>query len=437
MSAQLLILNGLAQSDLNMNGFRLLNLDLSNLPIFGLPPTVTPPAHNFLNGWNQIGLAWSYAQVDFTDLSGSLTNAQQTAITQLGVITTGTWNGTQIDENHLPTLDGIRAPVSDMFFNNLKLTAVANPVAATDAVNLQTLQSLVSGFQPKAAVAAATTTNTHPAGLNPIDGYTPLVGDRILIKDQITGAHYQNGIWVAAAGSWARSSDGDAAGLVGALVPVLNGAVNGGTSWVQIAPAPIDITGPDDGTHEPLFVLFNHPQNIVAGAGLVLMGNVMSAVGTPNRIAVTSSIDIAANYAGQSSINTVGSVTSGIWLAKPVGPAYGGTGFINPSGGISLAGKFWTQQLGGPPITCDLIFQLSGSTELVLPLTGTLATLDGDETLTNKSIDASEIDTGFFNLAQGGTGATNALDAIKNLLPPMAGNAGLALRTDGVNTYWG
>jgi hypothetical protein len=56
--------------------------------------------------------------------------------------------------------------------------------------------------------------------------------------------------------------------------------------------------------------------------------------GTADRLSITDGdgiatnpvLDIASTYAGQASINTLGTVTTGTWAATPVGTAFGGTG---------------------------------------------------------------------------------------------------------------
>ena len=59
-------------------------------------------------------------------------------------------------------------------------------------------------------------------------------------------------------------------------------------------------------------------------------GIVASVSGTSGRITSTGGsdpvIDIASTYAGQTSINTIGTVTTGVWQATAVGPTFGGTG---------------------------------------------------------------------------------------------------------------
>jgi hypothetical protein len=55
------------------------------------------------------------------------------------------------------------------------------------------------------AVTAATTGNITLSGTQTVDGVGLIAGDRVLVKDQSTSA--QNGIYVAAIGSWSRASD--------------------------------------------------------------------------------------------------------------------------------------------------------------------------------------------------------------------------------------
>lgn len=84
----------------------------------------------------------------------------------------------------------------------------------------------------KQSVRVATTAAIALAGLQTIDGVVLVAGDRVLVKDQATGA--ENGIYVAAAGAWARATDADSGTKLnaGALVPVEAGTVNADTIWM-------------------------------------------------------------------------------------------------------------------------------------------------------------------------------------------------------------
>lgn len=84
----------------------------------------------------------------------------------------------------------------------------------------------------KQSVRVATTAAIALAGLQTIDGVVLVPGDRVLVKDQAAGA--ENGIYVAAAGAWARATDADSGTKLtaGALVPVEAGTVNADTIWM-------------------------------------------------------------------------------------------------------------------------------------------------------------------------------------------------------------
>lgn len=74
---------------------------------------------------------------------------------------------------------------------------------------------------------------------------------------------------------------------------------------------------------------------VANGTGIA---GVASVTGTTNRITVGGTvinpiIDIAATYVGQSSITTVGTITTGTWHGNVIGPTYGGTGLAAYSSG--------------------------------------------------------------------------------------------------------
>lgn len=131
------------------------------------------------------------------------------------------------------------------------------PPTATDADVLALLQSSYSGvvaaapYTLIAPVVAATTANITLSGAQTIDGVNVAAADRVLVKNQTTGA--ANGIYVAAAGAWTRATDFDGAGEVvaGAYVRVLGGTANAG-AWVLTTPNPITV-----GTTAQTWLLFD------------------------------------------------------------------------------------------------------------------------------------------------------------------------------------
>jgi hypothetical protein len=146
------------------------------------------------------------------------------------------------------------------------------------------------------------------------------------------------------------------------------------------------------------------------------VGTVTGVSGTADRITVDNSdaanpvIDISSGYIGQSSITTLGTITTGIWSGSIIGPAYGGTGVNNGTntitlgGNINTAGSFSTSGANGLTLTT------TGLTDVTLPATGILATTAGNETFTNKVISAADNTiTGLTNAnLSGSAGITNA-----------------------------
>jgi hypothetical protein len=112
------------------------------------------------------------------------------------------------------------------------LTLVGNPTSANHAATKQYVDSVATGSITdwKEAVACATTGNITLSGEQTIDGIAT-AASRVLVKNQTTGA--QNGIYVSAAGAWARSADADVTGEItqGTAVLVAGGSTQIGTTW--------------------------------------------------------------------------------------------------------------------------------------------------------------------------------------------------------------
>jgi hypothetical protein len=243
-------------------------------------------------------------------------------------------------------LDQMAAPTVSVSMNSVTITNVANPVNANDAANKAYVDASAAGYDTKASVRLATTAalpaNTYSAGVLTasanaaltVDGVAVAAGDRILVKNEATAAN--NGIYVVTnAGSGAvayvltRSSDanansgtGNAAINSGAFVFVEVGTNLQATAWEMITAAPITI-----GTTGLTWAQVGGPTTYTAGNGLTLVGSQFAAVGTASRITVSGSgIDIAATYVGQTSITTLGTITTGTWQGTAVAVANGGTG---------------------------------------------------------------------------------------------------------------
>ena len=144
------------------------------------------------------------------------------------------------------------------------------------------------------------------------------------------------------------------------------------------------------------------PDNITAdGAGITVLGstnktfnwvnataswtsseNIDLAVARTYRIGtqdVLSASGLGANVIN-SSLTTLGTINTGTWQATVISPTYGGTGVNNGTKTITLGGTLAT--LGA----FNLDLTLAANTALTLPSTGTVATLAGTETFTNKTL---------------------------------------------------
>lgn len=234
-----------------------------------------------------------------------------------------------------------------------KITNLAEPTADSDAATKYYVDAARSGLDIKNSVKAATTGNITLSGTQVIDGVTLSVGDRVLVKDQSTAS--QNGIYVVAAGAWSRSTDADAPAELnpGTFVFVEQGTVNDNTGFVVVSDTVLTI-----GTDDINWTLFSTSGTLVAGAGLSKNGytlevntaanggieisadnlqlksslagagltytsGVLDIVGTANRITVNAdNIDIASTYVGQSSITTLGTITTGTWTANVIQDDY-------------------------------------------------------------------------------------------------------------------
>ncbi len=112
---------------------------------------------------------------------------------------------------------------------------------------------------------------------------------------------------------------------------------------------------------------------------------VTSITGTANRITANVAmgdvtLDIANTYVGQTSITTLGTIGTGTWGASLITGAFGGTGINNGIKTITLGGNLITSG------AFNLTLTQTAGTNVTLPTTGTLSTLAGMETLTNKTL---------------------------------------------------
>lgn len=274
-------------------------------------------------------------------------------------ITNSTINSTTI---------GAISPSTGVFTNILTTTGqvTTSPIGNTDIANKLYVDSIAQGLNPKQAVKCATTTSITLSGLQTIDTYTTLAGDRVLVKNQ--GTSSENGIYVASASAWTRATDMDVWSEVpGAYMVVLYGSVNANTAWVS--------TSSDTGTINvtPItFVQFSGSGTYFAGTGLSLVANTFSITNTgvtaasygsasktltatvnaqgqltslaDTNIAIAATqitsgtIDSARISGSYTGITGVGTLTAGTWNATTIGVPYGGTGATSLTGYVKGSG---------------------------------------------------------------------------------------------------
>lgn len=181
---------------------------------------------NWVNIITGAGASLTASRATESDGSGNLISSTVTA-TELGYLS-GVTSALQTQ------LDAKLALAGGTMTGNLVLNADAT--AALGAATKQQVDAAVDGIQRKASVVVATTANITLSGEQTIDGVLTSAS-RVLVKDQTDQT--QNGIYLSAAGAWARTSDANSSSeLNHAITSVQSGTVNSNTAWEQTTDNP-------------------------------------------------------------------------------------------------------------------------------------------------------------------------------------------------------
>lgn len=197
--------------------------------------------------------------------------------------------------------------------NTVRVTNLLDPSAAQDAATKAYVDAQSQGFDLKSSVRAATTAPITLSGAQTIDGVSVIAGDRVLVKDQAAGA--DNGIYVAAAGAWARSDDANTSAEVtaGMYTFVSEGTVNGNQGYALTTNDPITL-----GTTALVFSQVTGPNLYTGGNGIDITGNVISSNVDNSTIEINADVhrvkDDGITFAKMQNIatdNLLGRATSG------------------------------------------------------------------------------------------------------------------------------
>lgn len=350
---------------------------------------------NVANGGTGAATLTGYVKGNGTSAMTASSTIPNTDITGLGTMSTqnsgavavtgGTIDGTTI---------GGTTPAAGTFTSVAMTsgTITTSPSGSTDIVNKAYVDTVSAGINfhqaCNLATAAALPSNTYSNGSSgvgatltatangalTVDGVAVSASQRILVKNETTGAN--NGVYTVTATGDAgspyiltRATDYNTTGSgvnqinQGDFFLVLSGSSNANTSWVQQTPLPITI-----GTTSIVFTQFAAPLVYSAGTGLnlspsttfnisnttVSSGNYGSASSVPTysvnaqgQLTAATDVSIAINgnqitsgtigssylsgsYTG---ITGVGTLTTGTWNATTIGVGYGGTGLTSYSVG--------------------------------------------------------------------------------------------------------
>lgn len=332
-------------------------------------------------------------------------------------------------------LDSIAAPTAPVSMNDQRITNLADPTSSQDAASKAYVDSFVQGLDAKPSVRVATAANITLSGSQTIDGVALSAGDRVLVRAQTDGT--ENGLYVVQTGAWNRATDADTSAEVtpGLYVFVEEGATYADTGWVLSNDGVITL-----GTTSLNFIQFSGAGQLNAGDGMTKTGNNFDVVGTANRIVANAdSIDISPNYIGQTSITTLGVITTGTWNGAEIAVAKGGTGATDAAtartnlGAAAASHTHAIADVTNLQATLDAKFSVAGA-----GLTSTGGTVDVIGTANRITVNLDSIDIastyigqasittlgvitiGTWNgttiaVANGGTGATDAATARANL----------------------
>ena len=285
--------------------------------------------------------------------------------------------------------------------------AGVTPTLPSHLVTKEYVDNVATGLDVKESVRAIAASNVSLAGTQTVDGVALVAGDRVLVQGQTNGA--ENGIYVVAAGAWARAADADNSPAnelnAGAFTFVEEGTVYGGTGWVLTTPNPINL-----GTTPLEFVQFSAAGQVNAGAGLTKTGVTIDVVSANNGIVVNANdIELKVSADGTLAIGVdglklaplaTGKVLVGNNSSVATAVDLSGDVTIDSAGVVTIVpGAVTGAEIADGSITLDKLESGTAGQVIVAGANGVpvFVTVGGDATLSA---------TGDFQLAAGSVGST-------------------------------
>lgn len=308
-------------------------------------------------------------------------------------------------------LTGSQAMTGALNMGTNQIIGVVDPTSAQMAATKNYVDNAIIGINVKTSVRVATTANIALTSTAPnvIDGITLQANDYVLVKNQTTGS--QNGIYqvttlgTGSNGTWTRASgDNVSADFVpGMYVFVGEGSTQGATAWILTTDETIVL-----GTTSLLFVQFGGGQTYLAGNGLTGT-TTFSVLAADTTINVSGSgIKVSATYPGNTSLVTLGTVTTGVWNGTAIAVANGGTGATGASGArsnLSAAPNtpiYWIGATNGE-LSAGVVpsgsagVTVNATTGAITLDTSVAVTISGTQTLTNKTMTSPVLNNPIIN----------------------------------------
>ena len=288
-------------------------------------------------------------------LANGGTNASNAGAARTSLSAAALGANTDITSIALTTGTIITAPTSGTdIVNKTYADTIASGINFHQAVRLATTAALAANTYNNGASGVGATLTANANGALSVDGVAAVVGNRILVKDEVTQAN--NGVYtVTQVGSGAavyiltRATDFDSAGSgvdqidAGDFFLVTAGTTLANTSFVQQTPLPIVV-----GTTAIVFTQFGAPITYSAGTGLTLGGTVFSITNTGLTASTYGSASavpvIAFNAQGQATsvTNTSIAIAASQITSGTLGIANGGTGQITASAAFNALSPITT-----------------------------------------------------------------------------------------------